>query len=78
MRAITWTQIRLTIGPSSRFSKASTTVGCIVIGTKRSAAAPASTPENPGGVTPRIVNGMADRRMVVPRTDGSRANRRSK
>ena len=65
------------IGFSSRFSNAGMTVGCIMIGRKMSGAVPISTPKNSGGVTPTMVNGIAERRIVLPMTDGSRANRRS-
>jgi hypothetical protein len=50
-RAIACTQVRFTMGFSRRFSYAGITVGCIIIGRKRSAAAPISTPKNSGGVT---------------------------
>ena len=65
------------IGLSSRFSNAGMTVGCIMIGTNRSGASPISTPKNSGGVTPTMVKGVADRRIVLPITDGSRVNRLS-
>ena len=50
-------QLRLTIGLSSRFSKAGMAVGCIMTGAKTSGVMPTSTPKNSGGVTPTIVNG---------------------
>ena len=77
VRAIACTQLLLTIGLSRRFSKDGMTVGCIMSGRKTSGAVPISTPKNSAGVTPTMVNGMAERRIVRPTTDGSRANRRS-
>jgi hypothetical protein len=77
VRAIARTQPRWTIGFSSRFSNAGMTVGCIMIGTKMSGATPISTPKKSRGVTPTIVNGMAESVIVRPSTAGSRAKRRS-
>jgi len=75
-RASVCTQVRLTIGISSRFSKAGMTVGCIMIGRNMSGDEPTSTPKKPGGVTPMIVNGAPERVIVLPMTDPSPAKRR--
>ena len=65
-------------GWPSQFSAAGITVGCIMSGTKILAARPTSRPENSrGATTAMIVNGVPDRWIVLPRTDGSRSNRRS-
>jgi hypothetical protein len=52
------------------------TVGCIMTGTKISAARPTSRPKNSRGAIPTMVNGVPDSDTVRPTTDWSSPKRR--